>query len=201
MYYSLRGITAINFDAGVEKTDGRCAVDWQSLKTALLFVANQSVKLKIIPEFEHHTRSNELFDEADRIFKEDMDKATGVDKWNLPWKDSKYIAAKKEASDYSWMPHLFIYISPIELASGCAAWVEAKLGAYLDNMNHTYEILPTHSRAAVPYTVDIWSKAYMISGPKDGFAIQATRVAEDLMRELVNDWSAAKDLPPLYGEP
>lgn len=201
LYHVLKGITAISFDAGVEKAVGgdHCTVNWQSLKIALLFVANQSVKLKIIADEEHNTREHELIDTANQIFSEVMARVTSPEM--MPWKNDKYIAAKKVAADYAWMPRLHINISPVELPGGCGGSVRAYLDAYVDDKTReSLEILPTHRRIH-PWTIEIWSSEYSIIGPKETFAAHATQVAEDLMREFVNDWTTSQDLEDLWEPP
>ena len=93
-----------------------------------------------------------------------------------------------------------IYISPIETISGCGGSVRATLDAYIDNKTReSLEILPTHRRIR-PWTIEIWSSSYSFIVSKEEFATYATRIAEDLMREFVNDWSTAQDLEDLFGE-
>jgi len=86
-----------------------------------------------------------------------------------------------------------IGIAPIELSSGCGGSVEATLSAYIDPDNST-EILPTHTKVLIPTTIEIWSSSYNFVGRKQTFADQITRIAEDLMKELVNDWTTSQEL-------
>jgi len=53
-------------------------------------------------------------------------------------------------------------------------------------------MLPTHKPLLI-WTVEIWSNGYAFVGPKQTFADQATKIAEDLIKELVNDWTASQD--------
>lgn len=58
----LKGIEIISYDLGVEKTVGGddCKIDQGNLNTSIEFVANQSTKLKIIPDDQKMKHSNEL---------------------------------------------------------------------------------------------------------------------------------------------
>jgi hypothetical protein len=60
LYYDLKGITAITYNAVSGQDSKSCRVERESLDTALQFVANQSVKLKLIPSREHDIRYQEL---------------------------------------------------------------------------------------------------------------------------------------------
>jgi hypothetical protein len=56
--YVLKGMTVISYDLAIEKTVGgdQCTVNKDRLETALQFVANQSTKLKIMPDIEYSRR-------------------------------------------------------------------------------------------------------------------------------------------------
>jgi hypothetical protein len=112
--------------------------------------------------------------------------------------NAKYKEAQQAAYDYGMMPRLHIIIAPIETISGCGGSVRATLDAYIDSKSReSMEILPTHRRYA-PWTDEIWSSSYSFVTSKEGFAAFATRIAENLMKELVNDWSTAQDLEDLF---
>ena len=195
LYYVLKGITAINYDAASEKTVGgdRCTVDRESLTTAMRFVANQSTKLKIIPWDEHAERDKELHEIQQQIWNE-LTVSGKSEAMFAAISNAKYVAAKEAAYDYAMMPQFHIIITPIETISGCGGSVHATLDAYLDSKSReSMEILPTHYRYA-PWTVEIWSHSYSFTGSKEGFAAFATHIAGDLMKEFVNDWSTAQDL-------
>jgi hypothetical protein len=57
LYYDLKGVTAVNYHAYVVQDSNRCRVERDSFDTALQFVANQSVKLKLIPFHEWIAKS------------------------------------------------------------------------------------------------------------------------------------------------
>jgi hypothetical protein len=179
----LNGITTIYYYVYVEEPLGgeQCDIDFNSLNTALQFVANQSTKLKIVTESEHKRRAKELTEITDRIREKVFEKGWSVAAVN----DDKYLAAKKAAREYRLMPRLSIVIDPIELAGGCAGTVDAKLSAYLDSQTDD-QIVPT--------VVEIWSSSYKFKGPQQTFTNHAAWIAEDLMKKLVNDWTASQNL-------
>lgn len=187
----LKGITIIHYSAGAEKSE-QCKIDFDSLNTALQFVANQSTKLKIVAVSEHIRRSHEL----DEIAKQIWEKATAsgkVEDMMATMNDAKYQAAINAAYDYNLMPHFLIVITPMDLeGGGCVGSVSATLSAFLNSKTSNMEIVPTHARAGP--TVEIWSGSYLFIGSKQTFANQATRIAEDLMKKLVNDWTASQEL-------
>lgn len=113
------------------------------------------------------------------------------------WRNPKYTVAVDAAYDFAMMPILHINIAPVEVRGDCVGSIRASLVAYLDNKNHTIEMLPTHSRH-VPSTIEIWSSSYSFKSSREGFTAFATHIAEDLMRELVNDWSTSQDLQDLF---
>lgn len=196
----LKGITAIKYNALSEKTAGgdRCVIPRESLAIALEFVANQSTKLKLIPSIKHDSRSQELNDTMDRIWKE----LTVSGKWQdmaAAMENPKYIAAKKAASDYAWMPHLRFYIYPIETNSGCGATVEATLHAFIDDKSReNLLILPTR-RHLFPWTIELWSDPTTFICSKQEFSSYATQVVEEMLKEFVNDWTTSQELEDFYG--
>ena len=64
LYHDLKGITAITYVvvAHPDQDSKSCGVERDSLDVALQFVANQSVKLKLISRLEHNARDQELGD-------------------------------------------------------------------------------------------------------------------------------------------
>jgi hypothetical protein len=188
--YILKGITIINYDVYVEETlDGdQCKTDVNSLETALQFVANQSTKLKIVTESEHHRRAKELNEITSRIQEKVFENGWSPAAMN----DAKYLAAKKAASEYGMMPSLSIVIAPMQLPGGCTGSVAARLYASLDRATNSMEIVLTHRYAF--NMIEIWSRSYMFKGSQQIFAKQVTGIAEDLMKAFVNDWTASQDL-------
>jgi hypothetical protein len=171
-WYILKGITIINYSAGAGKSE-QCKINYDSLVTALQFVANQSTKLKIVADTEQMRRGQELNEIANQIW----NKATAsgkVEDMLTTMDDAKYRAARNAAYDYNLMPHLLIVIAPMELErDGCVGSVSATLSAFLDSKTNNMEIVPTHARV-FSQTVEIWSSSYMFIGTKQTFANQAT---------------------------
>ena len=187
----LKGVTIIGYWIAVEKTvfgEG-CKIDQSSLATALQFVANQSTRLKVIPMKELDRRANELLDARDQIFKElsqsgkveDMTRAMGSD---------RYVAKDKAIKELLFPPRLSFDIVPLEVSDGCVGRVEVEVSAYFDNtkMRHTGT---TMYEPHIP----IWAEIHFVVGPQRTFTDQVTKVAEELMKALVNDWTASQDLP------
>ena len=173
----LKGITIISYSISLEKAvfgEG-CRIDQSSLATALQFVANQSTKLKVMPWEEEHRRFTALLATRDKL-------EIGSD---------KFVAADKAAGEFVWVPSLLFYISPIEVSGTCVGIVKAELTAYLEDTHMLYR---THTPVYRP-EVQIWSNTYIVTGPQRTFTDQASNAAETLLKALVNDWSAAQDLP------
>jgi hypothetical protein len=103
----------------------------------------------------------------------------------------KYKAAKKAAGDYGSMPRLSMYISPLEVGGGCGGDIRATVSAMLDR---TY-MRPTHTLIYAP-SMEIWSHAYNFVGPQPTFSNQAIGIAEELIKELINDWTASQEESP-----
>jgi hypothetical protein len=181
----LKGVKIIRYKIIIEKTVGgeQCQIDLKGFSTALQFVASQSTKLKIITDDEQLRRMEKLNDAQDQLF--EQLKASG----KLADTSAEYLAAKKASTENTFMPYLFIAITPLELPSGCGGIVESRLQAVLDSS----KMLATDRHVPHP-AIEIWSTEYVFVSPKQMFADYATRNAEMEMKELVNDWSASQDL-------
>jgi hypothetical protein len=46
----------------------------------------------------------------------------------------------------------------------------------------------------MPPTIEIWSSSHLIVASKEGYAAFATHAVEDVLKELVNDWTASQEL-------
>ena len=187
----LKGITIIGYWVGVEETSfgENCRVNQNSLGTALRFVANQSTRLKVVPSEELNRRIEELTATRDKIFEElspsgqweDRARAMGSDRW---------VATEKAMKELVWPPHLSLDIEPFEVSGECVGTVKAEVSARFSEtkMDHTGT---TMYHPAIP----IWSKSYVVVGPERTFTDQVTKVAEELMKALVNDWTNSQNLP------
>ena len=174
----LKGIKIISYSLLVEKTVGgeECNIDQKNLETSILFVANQSTKLKIVPFNRRLDRSIELFDQSNVPSLSSADKE----------------AAKRAAHDYNLMPTLFINIMPLQTQVGCAAEVSAKLDAYIEE---NPRMIPTQVVVAGPM-IEIWAAGYGLVYPQQTFSDQTINTVEQIMKQLVNDWNASQ-----YGIP
>jgi hypothetical protein len=167
----LKGIKIISYDLGVEKTVGgdQCNIDKESLETSVEFVANQSTKLKIVPPDQKMKRINEL-----------MGYHPGEDKE----------AAMKAFRDYNFMPSLYIGIQPLQATQFiCAGTVNAELWMHIDVEDG--HIIPTQALMSYPATV-IQTVTVGLVYPQQTFSNQAIKVAEQIMKQLVNDWAASQ---------
>ena len=112
--FLLKGMDIVSYQAGIEPTGAIvCKIENDRLDTALRFVANQSTKLKIVTQKEKLETSTELFD--------------------LASKDLQNDATFMRAHKYSSMPDLFIYVIALDVRGGCAATIEAEVGAKMYN--------------------------------------------------------------------
>jgi hypothetical protein len=167
----LKGIRTISYELGIEKTAGGdgCKIDRESLETSVEFVANQSTRLKIVPPDQKTKRVNEL-----------MGYHPGEDKE----------AAMKAFNDYNFMPFFYIAILPIQTTQfTCAGTINAELWVHLDVENA--HVIPTQALMSYPAAV-IRQSTVAFWGPPQTFSNQAINAVEQIMKQLVNDWSASQ---------
>lgn len=167
----LKGIKMISYDLDVEKTMGgdQCIIDKESLKTSVEFVANQSTKLKIVPPEQKDKRVNELMG------------------WH-PGEDKD--AAKKAFNDWNFMPDFSIVIRPLQVSeSMCTAAINAELLVWVDVQNA--HVIPTQALISYPATMVQQITGGLVASQQT-FSNQAINAAEHIMKQLVNDWSAAQ---------
>jgi hypothetical protein len=188
---ALKGVAIVSYSAGSETLVGGelCKIDENGLATSLQFVANQSAKLKLLPQNEAFSRAVTLAEKAAEIWKE-LSASGKLEDMIAARENDKYLAAKKAADDLNFLPLLLFVVTPLELTGGCAAVVEATLSAYFDDtqMDHTRRTLHHPS-------ITIWKQGSYFVGPKRTFAEQVTGHVEQLMKEFVNDWTASQELP------
>jgi hypothetical protein len=178
---------------GFVQTKGRCAIDWKAWNTAMDFVANQSVKLKLIPEYDYWKQTKQLSDEASKAAQKAFD-------YTIPEKNRQELQkAWEEARERlgkSWAPTLYFSIDTLELVSGCVGEVEAKVEVVLqcgDNPLSTCTIKGTDKTVPNP-SVTIWSNDSLISAPFATFSSFAIETSEQIMKRLVNDWAKSQEL-------
>ncbi len=164
----LKGLIIVSFDDNIETAKGnvQCKLDYNRLKAAVQFVANQSVKLKFVAFSDRIKQSGELFDKA-RALRSD--------------------AAQKTAEQYNFMPTLFITGTILELPGGCAATLKGDVKAYANSST----MIPTGSAMDHPI-VSIWSNEYWLTGPPGNFSERLIDMSEQIMKEFVNDWTASQ---------
>jgi hypothetical protein len=103
-YRDLKGLNAITYHAHLEQDSNRCRIERESLDTALQFVANQSVKLKLIPWLEHDAREKELRETAQQIWNELTAGGPNPEAMFAAMNNPKYKAVQQVAYDYGRMP-------------------------------------------------------------------------------------------------
>jgi hypothetical protein len=116
--------------------EGRCALDWKAWNTAMTFVANQSVKLKLVTERDYWEHTKQLSDEASKALSHLLDE-NGLFDQKIPEKDRQALdRAHVEAVERlrkSWVPRLSFFISTIELDRGCAGMIRANVQVSLED--------------------------------------------------------------------
>jgi hypothetical protein len=171
----LRAQMLMSFDpsykTAVEKTVGGdgCKINEDDLNTSLEFVANQSTNLKIT---QYSRRVDELFSQA------------AVSSLS----DAERQAARKAVAEYMLMPSLFMSIWPLQTQFACAGTIDATLWAFVKGSAPIYgtdAVLPTPR-------VGIWSTSFGLVSPQQTFSNQIINGAEQIMKKLVNDWSASQ---------
>jgi hypothetical protein len=167
--YYLKDIKTISYILDVKKTMGgdQCNIDEENLKTSIEFVANQSTKLKIVPPEQKDKRVNEL----------------------MGWQPEDKEAATK-FHDWNFMPFFNIEIQPIQASQFmCTAATNAGVWVTVDVKKA--HVIPTQAVLSYP-GVEIYEFTGCFWGPPQTFSNQAINAAEQMMKHLVNDWSAAQ---------
>jgi hypothetical protein len=169
---SLKGIKIIHYQLFVEKIVGGddCKIDQANLNTSIEFVANQSTNLKIESNSQHVQHLNELLGKPySELYKNNL--------------------LKEPERSYVLMPTFSIGIDPLQTTKfNCAGTIKGDLSAYIEEKPH---IIPTQVVVS-PAIVEIWSKEVAFVGPQQSFSNQAINAAEQIMKKLVNDWSASQ---------
>jgi hypothetical protein len=170
---NLKGINAIHYQLFIEKTVGGndCKINQGDLNNSIEFVANQSTTLKIVSNSQYVQHLSEL----ERIpFNERYD---------------EHNVLKEPERSYVLMPHFAILINPLQTTQfTCAGFVRADLSAHIEEKPH---IIPTQVVVSAA-TVEIWSIEYGFVGSQQAFSNQAINLTEQIMKKLVNDWTASQ---------
>jgi hypothetical protein len=179
LYYELKGIPAIQY-IGIFKATGPCGVDQKAWDTAIRFVANQSTKLKLVTFQDHNEHFNEF------INRQKAPKKT------TSWTDEdnrKAIEEKAQFDKELFVPSLYVSITTIDVKNGCAAFIEASVNVNLQRS----AIIPTGVTIANP-THEVWSASWTLKDTYQSFSKSAIELSEQLVKSLVNDWTASQDL-------
>jgi hypothetical protein len=190
----LKGVRTIAYQPIVERPVGGagCKIDLDNLNTSLQFIANQSAVLKVITSQEKFERYAELAERLRNLSSENSAQirgAAGVEQAIAQFeKGQKALKPASAAADeYLFMPMLYITFTPLQIAGGCAASIDAKLTASIE---------PTRIKATQTEvyheTIEIWSEGYGIVGTQPTFSDQAIKYAEQILKKLVNDWAASQ---------
>jgi hypothetical protein len=165
-----------------------CKLDKDALGTNLRFVANQSLRLKIIPPQERFERQQTLGAEVTTL--SDELAAIGPEKLNT----AEYQETQKQLNSagtraryYIWMPIFYITGAIHEVGGACTANLQGELQATTSPAN----LLWNDARILHP-DATLWTKSYWVTAGSSRFSAYFIDVAEQLMKELVNDWSAAQ---------
>jgi hypothetical protein len=180
----LKGIDAIHywtyFESGMAGSS--CAIKFEEWNNSLKFVADQSVRLKLIQDEKYHNRLHELSNKVSSVSSSDvLSSEQGAKTWQ---------AAMKELQDYGSIPELRITVTPIELESGgCAGTLGGELIA---NVAPTH-IIATQKEVGHP-TVEIWAFGHILKGPYQDFSRFMISNGEQLIKKLVNSWTESQTL-------
>jgi hypothetical protein len=186
--YLLKGIEVVKFMIVVEETVGGngCKIDQEAMNTSLQFVANQSTKLKILTWKEYVKREDDLRTAAqskapstDGFFKD-------VNKYQAELKE--YQAALDKGKKYTQAPLLIISIMPLQVGNGCGGHINAELSASIGPT----QLTPT-KREVYNESIKLWSEGYSFVSPQPTFSEYAINIAGQMMKQLVNDWTASQE--------
>jgi hypothetical protein len=160
-------------------SEGRCAVDWKAWNTAIDFVANQSVKVKLIRYDDYTQLEKQASDEFSKASQSHYRNPESLD---------ELLRAYEDAVSKTSAPQIFLSIETIDLISGCAGTVDARVQVALKATS----ILGTDHPLLTP-SMEIWRDHTLIKGPFDTFSTLAIQTSEQIMKKLVNDWAKAQE--------
>jgi hypothetical protein len=169
-----KDVKVMSYDGAVQ-SKGQCAIDWKAWNTAMDFVANQSVRLKLITEHDHWEQTKRLSAEASEAAANYASLLRGKNIAQMTEKDLNELRRPwdeaRERSRKDWVPTLSFTIDTLELVSSCAGKVEANVVVVMqcsDNplLNTGCKIRGTDKSMYIP-SVEIWSDGSMISAPFD----------------------------------
>jgi hypothetical protein len=168
----LKGVAVIWYEPIFELSK-QCSVDFKAWDTALEFVANQSIKLKLIRSIDHYNKMDELLSK-----RHDQESIKELADWSERFQREVYV------------PYLHFGLFAIELETGCVAVMNAEVKARLKPSS----IIST---GVVVYDPDhqIWSTRWQIKTTHQLFSKTVIEVSEQIIKGLVNDWTASQNIP------
>jgi hypothetical protein len=148
-------------------------------QTNLRFVANQSAKLKLISFADFTDKANALYAEAGALAKQFTTIGSS--------QESEIKIANERAQPYFFMPSLLILSSIYSVPGLCVTTIDAEVRA----ATSPAKLIVNDALARAPGVV-LWRNSYWLTGPNINFSLRVISVAERLMKEFVNDWSASQ---------
>lgn len=169
----LKGIQVVVYFVGIrpEKEAKNCTIDYAELNTDVRFVAEQSSRLKLIPAEEHGEKFLALSRKAMTLLK------SGT--------ADQFPAANRSAEQFNWSPTLIISGNVLEIGGGCFVEIEAELTA----ATAASKLLANDAPVPRP-EVTLCTESQWIFGPNEGFSKHVSGICEQMIKKLVNDWSA-----------
>jgi hypothetical protein len=180
----LKNIFLVSYSLYAGPPKGACGVDWKAWNAAIDFVANQSVKLKLITDKEHSGRTKKLVADAGRE----------SDNWVnqfynkvIPNAAQRFDPASENELKYTNAPSLSFEVIILEHNNGCAGMLKAEVEAAL--MPST--MISTETFVGSPHMV-IWSASNLLTSPPETFSQFVIQTSEQMMKSFVNDWSLSQ---------
>lgn len=154
-----------------------CKIDWQALNSSWTFVANQSMKLRLISETDNAAETDA-----------DMNKLTKLQSGECSGEKlaACYADTQKFRVTHS-NPHLWISVDPIDVKFGCVAQVRARVVAAFDDT----KMIATGKEMSAPQ-IELWSQRMWVRAPYDTIGTEVIHAGEQLLKDFVNAWTAAQ---------
>ena len=181
----LTGVDTVAYHGILEPGIGNCKVDWEAWNTSIDFVANQSTKLKLLTDIEHHKRADKLADK-NKAFEATK---PPLSKWNDD--DRNEWQSNADAfSKYLFAPRLSFDIITIETGAACAAVIISDVTMAVKPA----KTIATDILVSVP-NISVWSETRSLSGPLRGFSKFVVQTSEEMLKGFINDWAASQREP------
>jgi hypothetical protein len=174
---ALKGVSVVVYNGWLPSKDareGRCAIDWRAFNVEMDFVANQSSKLRLMTD-------RAVSDEMKRVT--DLTEGMSVD---------EILQTKAErdrlVKPFLGAPRLNIFVSVIELQSGCAGFIRAEVTAEL---KERAELKANGAQVFHPSPL-VWHRNMTIRESYRDFPAFAMEISTQLMKSFVNDWARSQ---------